>query len=492
MRKIVAGLLCASLLLVKAPVPSQASWVEDHVDSLVTNYAGPSQHEAQGRQYYSGGNLQARKFFQPTHHPFSLTFPSVKAGCGGIDIRGGTAMLDFSFVIDSMQRIISNAPALAFNIALKELSENFAAEVKWLKEAQNFLNNVQLDECRASKAVATLPLNLYHLADGDADAANSIKKDFMSAVYPSWEESKNTNSVDNPSAAQTQARNQRKNADCGSISAAMNSLLTDVNINGSVVEYIMNRDGYSPLDGAGNAVSTNDLIRIMRGLVGDIIVYQNGDTQEILTARVPPCESVDGDLINNMVTGRLRLRNKDFNTATLQPPTCTDFAGGSDIMTYILTKIEAIYNKMDAGNVALSPVETALLRNIPGPTYNFLRQLYVANAPRAESSGYSLYLAHGFAYSMLDSILDETGRIRSAFVKELRQCGTRETDTKTCTYCLKSEPHQELDSWKADGDEVRVKLSKSWAEKSVEMERSINMAKSMVETKRISLQKKLK
>ena len=57
------------------------------------NVTGPSAYQGQSAGYYSMGNVWTR-FPQKSVQPLNLQMPSVRAGCGGIDIFTGS----FSFI----------------------------------------------------------------------------------------------------------------------------------------------------------------------------------------------------------------------------------------------------------------------------------------------------------------------------------------------------------------------------------------------------------
>ena len=78
------------------PVSAQVGQeLNDFFDDMgaSANATGPTAYQGQSAGYYSGGNIWTR-FPQKSVNPVNLQLPSIKAGCGGIDVFSGS----FSFI----------------------------------------------------------------------------------------------------------------------------------------------------------------------------------------------------------------------------------------------------------------------------------------------------------------------------------------------------------------------------------------------------------
>lgn len=78
--------------------------------------------------------------------------PSVRAGCGGIDIFGGS----FSFIskeemIYLMEGIMQNASSFAFELALESLSPAVAEQVAKLRDLLQEVNAMNINSCEAGQ-----------------------------------------------------------------------------------------------------------------------------------------------------------------------------------------------------------------------------------------------------------------------------------------------------------------------------------------------------
>ena len=90
------------------------------------NVTGANAYRGQTMNFYTGGSLYMRTPVR--NYPLaSITPPSFRAGCGGIDLYAGS----FSFInkdqfVALLRNIGNNAIGAAFNMALCSMSPTFA------------------------------------------------------------------------------------------------------------------------------------------------------------------------------------------------------------------------------------------------------------------------------------------------------------------------------------------------------------------------------
>jgi conjugative transfer pilus assembly protein TraH len=154
-RKLTTLLVIASIVSVNA-APALASvggkmdafWSDGMAAASVTGPHGAYSGQAGG--YYTPGNLSLR-VPQETYTMATFSAPSLKGGCGGIDLFGGA----FSFIgadqlVAMMKGIAQNAIGYAFTLALQLISAPIADNLKtfenWL-QTQNWNN---INSCEAA------------------------------------------------------------------------------------------------------------------------------------------------------------------------------------------------------------------------------------------------------------------------------------------------------------------------------------------------------
>ena len=151
-----AACLFASL----AAVPARAdlnSEVNDMFNDLgaIGNYTAPGAFRGQAYNTYTGGNFMMRspnKVYQLA----AIQFPSVKAGCGGIDVFGGSFSHISAEEFKNMLRNITAAlPGIAFQLALEAVSPLLGGLTKWAKGLETWINNARINSCETAKAIVS-------------------------------------------------------------------------------------------------------------------------------------------------------------------------------------------------------------------------------------------------------------------------------------------------------------------------------------------------
>ncbi len=154
-----AALMAATLTL--QPLSLQAGDLNAEVNTMfnnlgaIGNYTAPGAFRGQTFNTYSGGNLMMRapnKVYQLA----ALQFPSAKAGCGGIDVFGGSFSHISAEEFKNMLRNITAAlPGIAFQLALESVSPLLGGLTKWAKGLETWINNARINSCETAKAIVS-------------------------------------------------------------------------------------------------------------------------------------------------------------------------------------------------------------------------------------------------------------------------------------------------------------------------------------------------
>lgn len=156
--KAVAAAVALSLLC--TAMPSRAdlnSEVNDMFNNLgaIGNYTAPGAFRGQTYNTYTGGNLMMRspnKVYQLA----AIQFPSAKAGCGGIDVFGGSFSHISAQEFKNMLRNITAAlPGIVFQLALEAVSPLLGGLTKWAKGLETWINNARINSCETAKAIVS-------------------------------------------------------------------------------------------------------------------------------------------------------------------------------------------------------------------------------------------------------------------------------------------------------------------------------------------------
>lgn len=154
------AITAAALALLCTAAPTRAdlnSEVNDMFDALgaIGNYTSPGAFRGQTYNTYTGGSLMMRspnKVYQLA----ALQFPSAKAGCGGIDVFGGSFSHIAADELKAMLRNITAAlPGIAFQLALEAVSPLLGGLTKWAKGLETWVNNARINSCEVGKAIVS-------------------------------------------------------------------------------------------------------------------------------------------------------------------------------------------------------------------------------------------------------------------------------------------------------------------------------------------------
>ena len=152
-------MLCASMLLMSAQ--GHAGDLNAEVNTMfnqlgaIGNYTAPGAFRGQAYNTYTGGSLVMRspnKVYQLA----AIQFPNAKAGCGGIDIFGGSFSHISAEEFKNMLRNITAAlPGIAFQLALESVSPMLGGLTKWAKGLETWINNARINSCETAKAIVS-------------------------------------------------------------------------------------------------------------------------------------------------------------------------------------------------------------------------------------------------------------------------------------------------------------------------------------------------
>jgi len=143
------------------PLPLRAGDLNAEVNAMfnnlgaIGNYTAPGAFRGQAYNTFSRGSLIMRspnKVYQLA----AIDFPNAKAGCGGIDVFGGSFSHISATEFKNMLRNITAAlPGIAFQLALEAVSPLLGGLTKWAKGLETWINNARIDSCETAKAIVS-------------------------------------------------------------------------------------------------------------------------------------------------------------------------------------------------------------------------------------------------------------------------------------------------------------------------------------------------
>lgn len=120
-------------------------------DSLggTASASGPQLYRGQSAGYFSAGSFNARAPIR-NYNPVSVQMPSIRAGCGGIDLfLGGFSYINANELITMLQNIGSGAVGYAFQLALATISPTINGVLSDMRSMADKVNSMNVNTCQA-------------------------------------------------------------------------------------------------------------------------------------------------------------------------------------------------------------------------------------------------------------------------------------------------------------------------------------------------------
>jgi conjugative transfer pilus assembly protein TraH len=117
------------------------------------NVTGPTAYEGQSAGYYSGGSVWTR-FPQRNVTPATLNLPSIKAGCGGIDLFSGSfSFINSDEIVAMLKATANNALGFAFQLAIKSISPQISSTIEEFAQKAQQMNQFNMSSCEMAQGL---------------------------------------------------------------------------------------------------------------------------------------------------------------------------------------------------------------------------------------------------------------------------------------------------------------------------------------------------
>lgn len=375
----------------------------DWIDNFISQQSStaPGSYTGQKRGYITGGSFSAR-IPRNSDYLVSAQMPRIKAGCGGIDIMGGgLSFLNEEYLVQTFENVVSAAPAIAFDIAIKAISAQMSDSMKSLFATISKLNSLQLDSCQASKAlVATIanPLLGENMPKEYANSAAEFMAD--SGVGQLWDSAKSIAAAawnkisgnESQIASSTDSDVAKMKSVLAGATSGCPAALKNYLGGGSILGAIASAKGFD-----------SDMTDLMRGFIGDVYVHNTGMNYTVIP--IPPCEQNTD--FNAFYDGTAQKRPGTVNGTA--PQACEPMTGSKkNLRGYAATMLTSIANKMkNKGQIVDGSDEDTFLKMGGLGSLKFLRGAVTFGAEAQWINEAADVTAKGIAYSALTNLLYE-------------------------------------------------------------------------------------
>lgn len=376
-------------------IPSSAGWVDDWLDQHTT--ASQGYFSGQQRGYYTFGSFSGR-MSTGSVNPISIAPPRLSVGCGGIDaFLGSMSFVNFEYLVQKLQTIMQNAPVIAFEMALGVLSEQMKNTLNQVEEFLNSLNNIQINECQASKAlVATLDRGLLggKLGSGESAAGYLTKSGVKDVYYAATELIKSVGGDPAQVTDGTTPVGEKLMEGCPQD-------FKDVfGTEGSLLNNIADKLGIVP-----------EYVDLIRGLAGDINIKLTGGMPQGI--KMPPCKNNNQFVLDDFLKGTVEKQDASWQ--------CTQINDlNKEIDLYVSNQMLTIMSNMINGS-SLTTEQQDFIDTLPIPLYPVLKSSVGTGQEGVILSLMSNVAARAYvfmmladAYKMFHDVIDEGQRVMTA------------------------------------------------------------------------------
>ena len=372
---------------------AHAGWVSDWVQQKVQS--SPNYFQGQQRGYYSFGSFSARWRAPHTFYPFTISTPSLKVGCGGIDIfGGGFGFVNPKYLVQQLQTMLQAAPAVAFDIALKTLCEQCSQTIKSIEGIIQKLNGTQFNACKATRALMVSLVSKMspewaeknRAAVDEAHQTLSGYVDMFTDIFEKQQHISPTNpSTSQPAAAQSSYKDMTKGcpSDLKELFATPDT---------TILEQVAKKSGFS-----------QDYVNLIRGLVGDIQikVVNNADGKpELRIIQIQPCPQNKGITLDDFYMGNV------YAEPPSGPEACYN-AHTLNLLTYVSNQLNGIHDRMVNGG-KFTTEQISLMRSSPVPVYQALKMAIATGQDQSVIGTLTDVVAKAYAYGSMSDLYNAT------------------------------------------------------------------------------------
>jgi conjugative transfer pilus assembly protein TraH len=393
--------------------------LQQEMDSMfgaMTNVTNPTANIGQRRGVLSGGSVVTRNRIMNTN-PIAMVPPSFGAGCGGIDLYGGS----FSFVNQNqfmtlMRSIASNAGGYAFQLAINAMCPDCGNVMTDLQKKIQQMNQMFSNSCQLAQGIVNDGVSAID-AQNKSRMSNASLSRGVSDVFGSW-----TGSGPQGDPVQQVANNAPQ--------------VMQSSIQGNLVWRALNQSH------AANwfAFGGNDLLESIMSVTGSIIVQApvtapDGQGSNTPVVNLPPLLKIR-DLINGSrtdATQTVRVYQCDSSAVEgcLNPtPQNITVQGLSQKVRELLlgsTSENGLINKFATNSGALTDSEKAFMEATPGAIGALIRNLAREDIGLARmfaeegSPVIALEMAQLIIQGMVDAVRQSTAINQNAYATKLAE-----------------------------------------------------------------------
>ena len=445
-------------------------WISQKV---VTN---PSSFESQKRNFYSGGGVSLR-WDQSKDYLVSITKPGYSRGCGGIDaFLGGISFLDADYLVEKLNKIMHQYGAtFAFNLALATIAEPIEDQITKLEGIITRLNSVQLDDCKAQKALlATTDVDDFYKHGISFEKEALVEYAKETGAIDVFEEANKlfdktgSSTVENISAAIEDPKTKEPITKYDQISECPKPMIDIFFTPGSIINNL------TTVRSIGGGY-----VELIRAMIGDVNISESLDY-----TYVEPCTEMKPQDLESFYRGDVFKRTLDGDKCEKLGEFTVDEVKYKSINDYVYEQLKGIADTMIAKG-DLKPDQEKFIVSIPNAIYKKIKTEIMVRGKDASSEDiaknlsdvtnacYTYFLLKDLYYLIQDILTTGTT------VAKNTKGAKKGSESFRCQLKLKDEPALELGKLKQKTDAY---MKAATADYDAHIERYVQFLKAQQDT----------
>lgn len=387
-------------------IPAQAAHpLQGELESMfgaMSNFTSPGAFESARRGVISGGGLTIRN---RTYDIQLMTVvpPSMKGGCGGIDIfLGSFSYISLDQFLNFLRAIASQAAGYAFEMALTTGCPLCAQILESMRKAAQMMNNLNMNSCQLAQGIFTgKTADAIKNKATETAKVGSVLGGIVSDVVESFTDSK-TPEAQIESSSTPEAKRAKEQIAPGNIiwqgltKSSVNTWFGLSNNDTSMKEALMSMTGTIVSEFADGPDGGRTVIKSKWH--GGLIKLED---------LVLGTERTTGDNSSNRQIYSCEHDKNECLTQQMKP--IEDFKGLAKIIYDELTKGDGIIAKFSNPNpgIEFTEQQKSIIAGLPGGLGSVLRNLSIASpqSARTLADQISKVTAVSMAYSLADELL---------------------------------------------------------------------------------------
>jgi conjugative transfer pilus assembly protein TraH len=378
-----------------------------------SNVTTSGAHRDQSAGYYSGGGISLRNRVKNAQLA-TLQFPSINAGCGGIDMfLGGFSHISKDALVSALRNIGTNAAGYAFKLSLKTIAPMIDGVIEDLNTLATKINQANINSCEVATTLLDRVWPKSDLAGRHACTSSKSKQEAQD-----WASARQ----------HCGAGGGRESSSSENGADYRDMFIEEFNIAWEVIK----RNQFLKSD--------TDLSHLCMTLSGTIVSYKEGDKRKILTY---PSRADHDDLIKVLFEGgstniyACRDGAKCLKIETRKP----NIPSARAFTMKVRKTLNDIMEKA-VSDRAFSPQEIVFIENVKLPLYKMINVMAAHKRADFDLRDFTEIVAvdfiHQYIVEILDVMLAEAANLRnvqisekeiSLFIKQLQRAKSA-VDTK--------------------------------------------------------------